>query len=417
MITLLFLVGFLSVESNLMAGSNNFQAIPWQEGLSPMDIFGEGTPLFILEGGQVTEDGKIIFCTRNGLLVYDTDGNFLFQIECESDLEIKSQYFDVATGLFMVNYSRYSDPDAGSYLRFYYEDGSPYTIPTEDGSAVPYELMFELDGQRMVIEQMTAIEQNLFLFTAWSKVLVEKNEPENLVFLTRSFENGKIVFKKAGEFFDRQTSKKRQFDNNFSSRWAALQKTKAGEFLVVAHEMTESLTTSSFDSASAFSMPDQVFLKEEPAFGSELSLPFWEPTRWYDYDIRKRLEGRTKTEPSPMEVTRAWFYHFSRISGMYALSDQEMVLGYISPNPNHPYYRDFEMYVAPKKPMAPFTLHLGTLTTKNQVKPKWSGSLGSVPGGMLLGVHQGKAYVLTEKSFPNPDGSHMRTYDLMKLDL
>lgn len=366
------------------------EIITWGDKSSPNEVMTSATP--ISDYGQVTSNGHIILATHDELFDYRVDGSFVRSIRMQEDQKIRAHVFDSDRHLYMVNYfDNNADPSqTNSFFKFYRANG---TEVKQDP------IQFVINNEVMVVNQMQYLGEDLFLFNVWAKSFNQLGSPRTMVIAKRSVSKQGFQLEAVGTPFDDQYGRKRQFQDNFVDRWAVFFNHGGQKLCVVAHTMVPELQF--YQVKNEYSKAEDrfhySFQKDAPT--QPVTLPNWQDHREYPMDLKERSQKKGLSWDRS-QLLRAWFFHFSRLRGLYKISADEMVLGYVTPNPMHPFYAHLEG--SPQQDNASTTHVLNLLPLRlNQsesgLHAKQLSQPISVEGGIFLGTYKQSAFVLSEQ--------------------
>jgi len=361
---------------------------------SEIDIQFQPPPVgSILETGQVTDNGNILLASRKALYSYNQFGSLQLKIdvvpESMEEEYIRCQVFDSERGIYTVNlFNFYPErSDKNCYFRFYRANG---TLVSED----PVE--FYLDGEPAIVRQMTYLGDDLYLFNVWNPEFNNQTAPKTMVLARRVLSQTGFDLVQVGEPFAEQVGRMRQFEDNFTDRWAVFTQQGDMEFCIIAHSMLAELHVYQVANLPNKSGFNEMFQIDEFSDAQELRLENWKAERNYPLDIKREAERSKRKMAGPDDLRRAWYYHFSRVNGLYAMGKSQLLLSYTSPNPEHRFYMD-----PPKQTSSPYEkelyLKVFSMSPSGDTLTLDAKSFGGpFPGGTLLGVKENTAFVLIE---------------------
>jgi len=384
------------------------EIVNWSEKKSPSEVMTTAIPLSDM--GQVTDHGHIILSNRDEIFDYTVRGEFVKSIKMPGNQKIRTQIYDTDRHLYTINFwdTDLIQGEVNSFFKFFRANGT--AIEQAD-------TQFLVNGEPMVVNQMQYLGEDLFLFNIWGRSFNQEPSPRTLILAKRNFQDGHYHFSPLGERFDNQAGQKRQFQDNFVERWAVFLKNRGSSYCVIAHTMLPELQVYEIEhtSSKTGSPLDVQFEMNSPPLN--LNLPNWENQKLYLLDIKRQAEKRGTILPQA-DLMRAWYYHFSRLKGLYALNDRQVVLGYISPNAFHRFFDDSESQTDESLGATTHLLHLVPFN----VEPNDS-SIAFLPsaepmvieGGILLGTYKQNTYVLREEDLSSKNLEPNFVYTLHKI--
>lgn len=381
---------------------------------SEIDIQFQPPPVgSILETGQVTDNGNILLASRKALYSYNQFGSLQLKIdvvpESMEEEYIRCQVFDSERGIYTVNlFNFYPErSDKNCYFRFYRANG---TLVSED----PVE--FYLDGEQAIVRQMTYLGDDLFLFNVWNPEFNNQTAPKTMVLARRVLSQTGFDLVQVGEPFAEQVGRMRQFEDNFTDRWAVFTQQGGMEFCIIAHSMLPELHVYQVANLPNKSGFNEMFQIDEFSDAQELRLENWKAERNYPLDIKREAERSKRKMAGPDDLRRAWYYHFSRVNGLYAMGNSRLLLSYISPNPDHRFYKNPQAKQLTSQYEKELYLQVYSMSAATEgltLQPE--GFAGPFPGGTLLGVLGNSAFILVETvgdSAKDASSYHMKRVDL-----
>jgi len=368
----------------------------------------------LMEMGQVTAKEQIIVSSRKTLYHFTSKGQLTRKIPVVADPEeyIRCFVYDPEQKLYMVNlFNRNPESDVrSSYFRFFQADGTEVGYEPEE--------FYLKDGLPAVVKQITPLGKDLFLFNIWRAEFNNQNKPNTLALVRRELSDPGYVFVQEGELFGQHTGSKRQFDDNFSDQWAVFARVGGQEFCFMAHTMVPELETFPSDLIGKKQGYTGDLLLADFADPMTLDLPDWQPASLYPDQFKKMAVKMGRDLQGDADFRSAWYYSFSRLSGLYPMGQNGLVLGYIGPNSEHRYYQAQSKIGEPSSKFSK-QLYLQALSLnvdQGKLDIQVGERLGPIPGGNLLGAHGDSAFVLVESEKREDGKATAYAYSLKRVN-